>query len=350
MKHQMIEGFKYFIVMVAAARSHLRVRLINSRTEVQEFLLDSISLPDRKGSKTVKSVHVNSAPECLALHKLFMHQKIYLTTFSAYDPQPNGLTEGINERLLGKAPSLMKHAGISGHYCGERLMHATHMYRITATLVLNMTRPYKSFCEKASKNASRYWFGFAAFTYNHESWKSDKFDRCAEVVVCLGNRDYMYSTYIPYYQSLVFTTRGAIMNKGFLSLFGRQGMYIVKSDRPWISPKTSRQHNLSRCHRWHIIIMETIFPDSLTKTWVSYIQAWVAFKKIWSWNVQSRTRFQEYLKSLRNKVFCNQPENARFRLSSPSNLVPDCTTMRNHLLRMIYKKVSLPSGKPSWIG
>lgn len=79
----------------------------------------------------------------------------------------------VNNTLLGKARSLIKHSGLRSQYWGEATQHAPYLYNVSATAVLSMTKPHEKLFGTASFINSLRFFGCAAYAPKHVSLRSN---------------------------------------------------------------------------------------------------------------------------------------------------------------------------------
>lgn len=111
MQHGTFTGHKYFMVMVSAPYRYVCAQLLRSRVIVLDHCLDFIAWVERNAASKVRRLHIDTAPEFIAMKQRVPRKGIEFMTSSPYTLQSNGLVEKANRTLLEKTRSMMRHAG-----------------------------------------------------------------------------------------------------------------------------------------------------------------------------------------------------------------------------------------------
>lgn len=69
MPKKSFSGYRYFVVMIAAARRHTRVELTKSKADVYDHRLDLIALVEGNSGQSAKRFNTENAPAFLKLRR-----------------------------------------------------------------------------------------------------------------------------------------------------------------------------------------------------------------------------------------------------------------------------------------
>ena len=136
-----IQGHKYFLTLVDEKSKYTWLKLMKTKAETRQHLIDFIALVETQFHKVIKIIRSDNGLE-FAMPSFFQSKGIIHHTSCVETPQQNGVVERKHQHILNIARSLMFQSHLPICFWSFSVTHVVHIINMLPTPLLNNHSPH----------------------------------------------------------------------------------------------------------------------------------------------------------------------------------------------------------------